>query len=440
MSQPHPLIDLAGADWSFVDNAPDSALQCSRGGFAWWYADACNDAGDGLVIINALGLPFLPNYLSSIRRGQFVRPIDRICSNVALYRRGKPIFYVLNEANAADIQQKSWQEHGTRYEELSIGGVRWISQYKDGRMHSQIDIDITIPSKQQRLQGQVLLDGIAPESPALSEHTSTAFGELPAHRWGLRSVDSQVKAVFDVTTKKTLTTSFFTFAGRGYHDSNAGNQPFDQLGIRRWFWGRLPIVASSVSSHSQRSVSEVIFYIFENPQNTKNTKNAWQAMLIEVDTAGQMHVDATVDVEIDEKTPLFYAPRWQSLKIYRRAVSQKPILQATWQHTVDNGPFYARGMWRGSFYDADTGNIYESTGMTESIIPERIDVDWQRFLVNMRVQKYPVADSIFLPLFAGSQENLVALCKKICLAPFSRIFAKNKKYRGKLQPHRLGTT
>ena len=51
------------------------------GAFDWWYADARDDAGDGLVVIFASRLPFLDAEESAV--------------NLCLYRRGRPAFWLL---------------------------------------------------------------------------------------------------------------------------------------------------------------------------------------------------------------------------------------------------------------------------------------------------------------------------------------------------------
>jgi len=52
-----------------ADRPLDRRLLEAPGGFAWWYLDALDARGDGLVVIWSFGLPFLPGYRSASRRG-----------------------------------------------------------------------------------------------------------------------------------------------------------------------------------------------------------------------------------------------------------------------------------------------------------------------------------------------------------------------------------
>ena len=83
----------------------------ARGGFAWWYVDLVDEAGNGVVVIWSFGLPFLPGYASASRAGKGERAGDRPSLNVAVYVRGELAAYVLEEPGVRGLYLASGSAH-----------------------------------------------------------------------------------------------------------------------------------------------------------------------------------------------------------------------------------------------------------------------------------------------------------------------------------------
>ena len=78
-------------------DAIDAHALATAGGFGWWYADIVDADGNGVVVIAAEGLPFLPGIASSARAGRPVLPTSRPSLLVAVYEQGICTFYGLRE-------------------------------------------------------------------------------------------------------------------------------------------------------------------------------------------------------------------------------------------------------------------------------------------------------------------------------------------------------
>ncbi|MCA9492057.1 MAG: hypothetical protein KC621_19125, partial [Myxococcales bacterium] len=75
----------------------------AKGGFTWWYADLVDARGDGLVVIVALGLPFLPGYASAAREGRAPAAVERPSVCVAHVQGGRLAFWALHETDPARV-------------------------------------------------------------------------------------------------------------------------------------------------------------------------------------------------------------------------------------------------------------------------------------------------------------------------------------------------
>src|SRR6056297_3188598 len=130
------LIHLAAAGSGL---SPE--LLSSPGGFLWWYLDLVNEDGDGLVVIWSFGLPFLPGYASSARRGAPQMPRERPSLNVSVYRGGELDFYLLQEFDPEQVQWHA-DEDGDRWR---FGQSKLHSVAEQGSRFVELDLALDVP-------------------------------------------------------------------------------------------------------------------------------------------------------------------------------------------------------------------------------------------------------------------------------------------------------
>lgn len=344
---------------------PERALARDRfdvpGGFAWWYADMVDGAGNGLVAIWSFGLPFLPGHLSGARRGQAARPSARPCLNVVIYRARRPSFYLLQEYEAGDAEWDGdrWRFGRSRIESVVHRGLR--------RTHLALDCDV--PGADRRLTGEVHLEGPVPRL-----ETAPGDGDGALHLWSPLVGPARCRADLSFGSKPELSTE-----GLAYHDRNAGSAPLDQLGIGEWVWGR----------RVRRQATEV-FYILWGAAGDQPP----EAHLLKINADGRVHLDSDVEVALTpRRRTLFgmtHAPRLELQG------ARGGSLRADSQALVDVGPFYLRAF--GSLSGGGSGG---GPGILEWVRPDRIDLLRHRAMVRMRVHRAGASNSICLPLFSG---------------------------------------
>ncbi|CAN0598748.1 unnamed protein product, partial [Laminaria digitata] len=125
----------------------DPSLREAAGGFAWWYVDHVDAAGDGLVLIWSFGLPFLPGYLNASRRQTPERPGARPSLNLVLYEKGRPSFYLLQEypEQSASWRPSEWQLADSHIKLTEDGARRTLD----------VHLDCPLPRNPGRLQGSL---------------------------------------------------------------------------------------------------------------------------------------------------------------------------------------------------------------------------------------------------------------------------------------------
>src|SRR4051794_896070 len=97
------LYPIPAAGHPLPEADPGSVARAARvaGGYAWWYVDALTETGDGLVCIFFVGSPFSPGYAARLRRGEPALPEEHTAVNLALYRGGRQVAWVMSEHRGA---------------------------------------------------------------------------------------------------------------------------------------------------------------------------------------------------------------------------------------------------------------------------------------------------------------------------------------------------
>ncbi len=177
------------------------------GAFDWWYVDARDQEGNGLVFICASRLPFFSE--------------DEPALSLALYRNGKPVLWLLEQHPRAALKTRACL--GGFELELGESHLRLIQSAGSVRLEAQLDL--AIPGDLRRLRGTVIAQGasLLLDVPPL---------EGP-HRWVPLAPVAQVEA--RLCLGRVL---HFSLDAPGYLDRNLGDAPLSQLNLRRWHWGR----------------------------------------------------------------------------------------------------------------------------------------------------------------------------------------------------------
>lgn len=356
----------------------DRELLHTRGGFAWWYLDAVDAHGDGVTLIWSFGLPFLPGYESAARRGDGEAPHDRPSLNVVAYRGGEETFYLLQEYAPHDA---SWSGDGTRW---TFGDNTIESVVVDGRRRVRVELDCPVPGTDDRLRGQVRLDGVARRPTAHAPVT------LFDHDWAPLTGPSRAEASLRIGSAPLLDVQ-----GRGYHDRNGSRTPFSSLGIRHWVWGRVPL-----------EDRELIYYLLWPSDGGPPEKLA-----LEIGEDGTT-VAHDVELQLDgRRRARFGMPFWERLELRRGG---ERWLTVRHRAPVDDGPFYLR-----FFTDATDASGERHLGTGELVRPARVDFAPIRTFVDMRVHKTSGVTSRFNPLFTGPRAGRLTRQLSALLRPRS---------------------
>ena len=307
-----------------ADQPINRRVVATPGGFAWWYAEVLDPTQTGVVVIWSFGLPFLPGYMSSARRGQAETPCERAAVNIVTYRNGIPDFYVLHEYRAGDVSwdgRGSWRFGDTHFECVDEGSTRTI------------DAHIDIPmAREGRLQGRLRFGGPIPKSSAGAAGSEHAWTPIIAPSFGTAML-----------TEKS-TGYRFRASGRGYVDRNASTKNLEELGIQRWFW------AHSTGAEVDR-VAYALWPTDGGPVQCHGFEIARNGVL----STHQLSVECVGEC----KRPLGMT----TFDRVRFTTAHGEFLQATLDHIVDDGPFYLRYLTK-----SEHGH-----GSAEMIEPSRID-------------------------------------------------------------------
>lgn len=350
--------------WNLDDprREPERALLDTPGAFLWWYADALDAHGDGLVCIASWGLPFLPGDRAARLAGHPPRPAERPSLNLVVYAGGRPVYYTLYRP-----QQASWDDDGT----LRFDGTTLRTRdLGDGRRAWEAEVDLPVPGSLRRLRGRFAVHG-----PAARIDPADRCGADADHRWAPILGPARMDVDLRIGTEALL----FRHGLPAYHDRNASPTPLDALGIARWTWGR--------HTFGDRTIVHYLTW----PDDPTEPAVLVAATL---DATGAVTVHPVQQVARDQRRTGRAGMTWWRRLTVPLGSDRLEIVHGP---PVDDGPFYLRLPTR-----ARLGG-QAAPGWAEWCEPDRIDLARHRWLVSMCVQQPTGGESAWLPLFSGPQ-------------------------------------
>ena len=327
----------------------------AEGGFTWWYCDLVDDNGNGLVVILALGLPFLPDYASKARRGEAPAARTRPSVFVSTMRAGRLGFWALHEVDPDDVV---W-----RTDEVRLGASGLSVRIHNGEVRVTGAFSGRLPG----CDWHATLDVTGPLRQASEGEPTRA-----THEWSILTAVARGSA-----TLRTGTESM-RIEGRAYFDRNAGDTSLDGLECASWTWGRL-----AFPDH------ERVWYLATDPE-------------------GQTHsLDLTVMADgttrIERGRVRMRGLRFSNWRLpYPSTVELGSDLSVAMPRPADDSPFYGRYQ-----VGAQLGN-QAARGFAEVCVPGRIDRAWFRPLLRMTIARDDGRNSVWLPLFGGTTQGRLA--------------------------------
>ncbi len=334
--------------------APEQALCADAieapGGFAWWYADLVDGAGNGLVLIWAFGLPFLPGRESRARRGEGRPGRSRPSLAISVYEAGRPSFYLLQEYDEddADVDFDTGR--------CRLGNSRFWSREEGGRRRVDVSLDLPVPAS-ARLTGSLSIEGAPLQVPR---------AEVGAgwHVWAPLTTATDGRARFLLGDDVLV-----DLQGRAYHDANGSVRPLSGLGIHEWAWGR-----EAADGH------EEVHYVLW-PEGG----GAPEAHLMRMHGDGRVEIEPAVVLSAPRRYGWWGLPWHRSLHLRGLHTGRERVVRPG--AVVDDGPFYLRSLL--------------GTGTGEWVRPARVDLWWMRPFVAMCVHRPSGPNPWLLPFFTG---------------------------------------
>ncbi len=366
------LITLSSAD-----RPPDSAVLHSPGGFTWFYVDLIDDQGRGATLIWSWGLPFLPGYAQASRNGRPQLPINRPSVNLVVYEDGRESFYLLSELAP---EQCVWGDDGRSWR---LGGCTFTwtdTPCADGAAPTRellADLDLALPTG-GRATGQVWLSGSLRRDPAAAGGPAdlAAAGE-PADLAGSHVWAPMIAASRGGLELQTPSGDL-RLEGRGYHDRNSAPQPLHDLGVQRWLWGRVALPGRDLVFY--RLIPSIVG---DRPRD----------LIVEIAADGGCRVREDAGLRMGRLRRSLWGLSWPSEITFCDPDGHTVHVQ--FSALLDNGPFYQRYLLRGRC------NGQQGYGLGENLVPDRVDSNLLRPLVQMRVHRADGPNSMWLPLFSG---------------------------------------
>lgn len=330
-----PAEPLLRVERSALALLPRQALP---GAFDWWYADARDAEGNGLVFICASRLPFFPS--------------DEPALNLALYRRGKPALWLLEQHPRAALQTRLVSSGF----ELGLGSSELRLLQSGGSVRLEARLDLAVPGDRRRLTGRISAQGAsllvdAPE-------------QVGPHRWVPVAPVAQVEAHLNLGREP-----FFALEAPGYLDRNLGDAPLSQLGLRRWHWGR-----------ARQGDTARVWYSLEGAVGGS------ESHLLEVQGRRVQISRQGAGKGVHEADPLPGARGFPSGCLVDEGAP------------VERGPFYSRSF----------GSVGGMPSISERCEVARIGRPLYAPLVRMKLHRPAARNSLWAPLFCGPREGRLA--------------------------------
>lgn len=328
----------------------------SPGGFLWWYVDIIDEQGNGLVLIWSFGLPFLPNYAAKARKSKPQPPSERPSLVISIYKNFQLDFYLFQEYCEEEVL---WEDTQWQF------GANHMSATEDGL---SISLSMPIPKTKLTLHGTVALTGTKRKDGSRASKT--------AHEW--------VPILMPATAKVSLLcgTEQYQFLGRAYHDHNSALFPLHSLNIQSWWWGRIALPNQ-----------ELIWYSL-----ISNDQSPPIHLSIAVSQDGTIQIYDEGNCECINLTKSIFG--LSSPSSFDLDTPWKERISIRTKGIVDDGPFYQRYIVHTQTQQGD------GYGIAEQVVPDLVDGDWMRPLVQMRVAQSQRSDNSFwLPLFTGPKKG-----------------------------------
>lgn len=327
----------------------------AAGSYEWWYFDGWDETTrTGFVLIFYEGNPFSARYLGKIRRGEPVTAKEYPAVSLSIYHDGSPVYYAFDEVNPEEAAIQA-------PDAMEIAGCRWSFSEEDGEWIYHLHLDHRMTNGDS-VSGSVRMRSKPFEASMEGEGLNRSPNSIPEgnHRWNPVQPDARISGRLTIGGYRPLT---IDLSGRGYHDHNVGSEPMRNT-FERWYWGRFHLPERTL-----------VYYLMK--QSGRWEQRAW---LISSDQV----------VEIPGNSWSFedVSSNWFGLDAARRLCFEHEdlSLQIDQVNRLDDGPFYQRYASRLLF--RERGTILQSEGISEVILPRRIDWRWVRPLVEMRI-RYP---------------------------------------------------
>ena len=326
------------------------------GGFLWWYVDIIDEQGNGLVLIWSFGLPFLPNYASKARKLKPQSPKERPSLVISIYKNFQLDCYLFQEYCQDEV---SWEDSIWRF------GTNHMKTTPDGL---SISLSLPIPKTKLTLDGTIEISGTRRKEGTRTSQT--------VHEW--------VPILMPATANVHLVCGEeqYQFFGRAYHDHNSALSPLHNLNIQSWWWGRIALPSQ-----------ELIWYSLQS-----NDQSPPINLSISISKDGSIQIYDEGDCKcIKLRKSIFGLSSPSSFELnspWKERISIKT------KSIVDDGPFYQRYIVHAQTQQG------EGYGIAEQVVPDLVDGDWMRPLVQMRVaQSQRTHNSFWLPLFTGPKRG-----------------------------------
>jgi hypothetical protein len=329
-------------------------------GFSWWYVDLTTPAGDGLVLIWSLGLPFLPPPPTVTAAPRAARP----ALSLAVYRRGRPDLYLLQDYGEASARVSLGRDVlGSG----RLGETTFDAEIADDRLELRVRLDEPVPGTERRLTGSITLSG--PACAAVEDRSEAQ------HLWAPRVLHGVARAALRLGQERV------DLEGAGYFDSNFSRVPLRSQGIARWLWGRITFPDRTLA-----------YYRTEGDDGQSATRILSQGLA----DPGQSRSGVLQTGNVKRGVFGVRSPR----RVGFDFDDVRVMLELG--QPVDDGPFYQRFLVRGRDGRGQLGH-----GIAEVVVPGSLDRPWQRPFIRMRTHVVGGQNSFWLPLFSGTRQGRI---------------------------------